>query len=618
MKKHPSLVLGIGTLVVLLGVGTLLPAAARAKHKSGTSNVSVTSCENTANGVRIKRGNGSAYELKNGTRDAGHGLRTYTLTCVSATMYKVHWVNVDNPAAVRDLGLYGFVTLGKNNKEVQWSQEVVLTPADAANNSMTNPTFPLTFRVRNYGSIDVGKFKNTVAYDGKIIATKHTSSLNAGAIATVTVNVPLKPKPGTHTLQFRVNASPSLGEKDMSNNTGLIRVVFSGFPFPENCQNKTTDDGTVTVCEKKTVNHTTSGLHITNQNVNFNRVVLHAPNAWPKTIVIQRGGTGMFHTLNGLKHVEVRYEAYGSNDAAQLHFSTTNVPAHTHPPANNQNPSKAPVITSPTPNQVLTNFPRVATITWTGVTGAAQYEVEIACDVCVSTTEKWLNPTFHTTANTSFTTNPLAGDNEFRVRVRAYGSNGMVGPWSAYRYFRYNTAPAVSPTFQSISLSELQGKSPTTLSFEESQTGNLATKYWNFPGVSFTSTSGSVIFISKDNRGGVATASGEYSIAADAAWPGMSNNKPLVITLRNGAEAVGFFLGNGNAYGTQVTATITFYGKDGQLLGTLSRSDVGDPVTTFVGAKSNVPIYRITVDYGNTGLSEELDDFMMAPGMVMM
>ncbi|MBP6085173.1 S-layer homology domain-containing protein [Candidatus Gracilibacteria bacterium] len=118
--------------------------------------------------------------------------------------------------------------------------------------------------------------------------------------------------------------------------------------------------------------------------------------------------------------------------------------------ANNESPFAltAPQIITPTSDEILRNYPREAKLSWTAVSGADYYEIELACDVCVSTTTMWLSPNNYKTTQTSFVTPPLAGDNQFRVRVRAVASS-QYSDWSAYRYFRYVT-PAVAPTAPNV------------------------------------------------------------------------------------------------------------------------------------------------------------------------
>jgi hypothetical protein len=103
----------------------------------------------------------------------------------------------------------------------------------------------------------------------------------------------------------------------------------------------------------------------------------------------------------------------------------------------------APSLTAPASDQVLTNFPRNATFNWSAVTGATRYELEIACDVCVSKTNKWANAKSYSVTGTSYTTKVPGADNQFRWRVRGYNGS-TAGNWSVYRYFRYNTKPGSS------------------------------------------------------------------------------------------------------------------------------------------------------------------------------
>ncbi len=78
------LVLGLLAGAALLGNSVLAV-------ESGTNVVSVSSCEQVGSDVRISRNNGPKYMLTSSARNAGHGLRQYTLTCVSNTQYRVYW-----------------------------------------------------------------------------------------------------------------------------------------------------------------------------------------------------------------------------------------------------------------------------------------------------------------------------------------------------------------------------------------------------------------------------------------------------------------------------------------------------------------------------------------------
>ncbi|MSR84999.1 hypothetical protein EXS71_00975 [Candidatus Uhrbacteria bacterium] len=114
------------------------------------------------------------------------------------------------------------------------------------------------------------------------------------------------------------------------------------------------------------------------------------------------------------------------------------------------NPPMIPTIISPTANQVLNNYPRIATITWNG--SVKRHRVQIECDTCVSVTNLYSgNPYSYTTdgRQNSIVTEPLAGDNWFRVHVQAVNDDGSYGVWSDYVYFRYLT-PSSTPTMGTV------------------------------------------------------------------------------------------------------------------------------------------------------------------------
>lgn len=102
----------------------------------------------------------------------------------------------------------------------------------------------------------------------------------------------------------------------------------------------------------------------------------------------------------------------------------------------------SPKIIRPLPNQTLTNYPRKANVQWTSLDKATSYDVEVACDACSS--PMWSSVKTYSTDKSQLITDPLAGDNQFRIRVRARYQNNQVGSWSNWTYFRYNTKPAVA------------------------------------------------------------------------------------------------------------------------------------------------------------------------------
>lgn len=100
-----------------------------------------------------------------------------------------------------------------------------------------------------------------------------------------------------------------------------------------------------------------------------------------------------------------------------------------------------PSLSYPTNNQILTNYPRVANFNWSSIYGANNYQVEIACDICISKTIKWQNARTYNVVGNTFSVTVPGADNQFRWRVRAVGNmwNNQAGQWSEFKYFTFNT-----------------------------------------------------------------------------------------------------------------------------------------------------------------------------------
>ncbi|HBU07520.1 MAG TPA: hypothetical protein DEB09_05575 [Candidatus Magasanikbacteria bacterium] len=97
-----------------------------------------------------------------------------------------------------------------------------------------------------------------------------------------------------------------------------------------------------------------------------------------------------------------------------------------------------PTVVYPTNKQILTNYPRVATLKWNPVSEAVSYNVELTCDHCNSVA--WQDYYKWSSKSNYYITTPLDGDNEFRFKVKAVYADGSTSQWSDYRYFSYNTS----------------------------------------------------------------------------------------------------------------------------------------------------------------------------------
>ena len=109
------------------------------------------------------------------------------------------------------------------------------------------------------------------------------------------------------------------------------------------------------------------------------------------------------------------------------------------------------------------------------------------------------------------------------------------------------------------------------------------------------------------NRNYSQTCSEPNSLANDADYPHTSANVPLKIIFKDPVRKVGMCIGNGE--NLQPTAVLTAYDVNGNPIGSVSKT-VPEPCTEFIGLKSDVPIYSVTLDYGDSYLSEEIDNLM--------
>jgi hypothetical protein len=94
----------------------------------------------------------------------------------------------------------------------------------------------------------------------------------------------------------------------------------------------------------------------------------------------------------------------------------------------------APTQVSPADGASFNIFPRTTTLTWTAVPGAAQYHVEVQCDVCGST--PWVPWIDKTVTATSYTFD-WVGAQSGRWRVTAIDANGTAGTPSGFWTFTY-------------------------------------------------------------------------------------------------------------------------------------------------------------------------------------
>ena len=98
----------------------------------------------------------------------------------------------------------------------------------------------------------------------------------------------------------------------------------------------------------------------------------------------------------------------------------------------------------------------------------------------------------------------------------------------------------------------------------------------------------------------------------NAVFPNTSNDVPLRISFDTPKTHVGFYMGNGETQ--KLTALLTAYNAAGAVICQIRFSNVPEAHTGFFGINDLTgSIVTVTLDYGNTALSESIDNLYFAP-----
>ncbi len=136
-------------------------------------------------------------------------------------------------ATTPDLGMYGFLNIGTDKKQVKWNETITLKPGDALNTSLTNPAFNLYYTEKNYGDGNGDGYRNDITFDGSLVSQQTNRSLDAGLTQEIWTQAYLPVSAGTHTLKFEIDAANEEAESDETNNNFQVYVKFSGFDGEE-------------------------------------------------------------------------------------------------------------------------------------------------------------------------------------------------------------------------------------------------------------------------------------------------------------------------------------------------------------------------------------------------
>ncbi|MCP3898264.1 MAG: hypothetical protein GY707_00865 [Desulfobacteraceae bacterium] len=145
--------------------------------------------------------------------------------------FRINCTDGQNNQAVRkpDLGMYGFLKIGKNSKQVKWNETIVLTPADATLISNGKPAFEVYYAYREYnGKAVAGPFKNKIFFKNNLVSKQTNLSCGSKEIKNVHTQAYLGPQNGK--LQIKIDADNEVAESRENNNFHFfVNIQFKGF-----------------------------------------------------------------------------------------------------------------------------------------------------------------------------------------------------------------------------------------------------------------------------------------------------------------------------------------------------------------------------------------------------
>ena len=127
-----------------------------------------------------------------------------------------------------DLGMYGFLKLGKHKREVKWGKTITLTPGDATLISHGNPAFEVYYTHREYAGVSASGFKNKIYFNGKVVSIQSKLKLKPKEIHPIHTQAYLGPNNGK--LEIRIDADNDIKESNENNNFHFfVYLRFKGF-----------------------------------------------------------------------------------------------------------------------------------------------------------------------------------------------------------------------------------------------------------------------------------------------------------------------------------------------------------------------------------------------------
>lgn len=476
--------------ILLLAVFAFLlamPSATRAAlPEIGGNPVAVTKCTQTGIDIQVEN-NGSSYPLQTACRQTEYGYKFYTMKCTSEKEYYVNW----RPCTSDEIAAVTKVSCTEGDAGLDYNAASWATGVIEGSTSMAtvNDTCGSAVGVLNQ---EKGPWVAERNCSNGYVHTqwyKCENGCSNGACLKEAAPAPV--------------VAPACSESDNGLNydaagtaTGQAESGLSTGTFSDSCGDYVGDSGK------------NEGAYIDEKNCSYGKVhdqwykcengcsagackAKPAPTPTAKCSETDNFLYNAFGTATGNDEVTGAYGTYpdscgmyvgdkgksSGSFIAETHCSSfgTKVYVHTQwyncpsgcvngacqaKPVAEDNQAKydltsKTVITAPTNNSILTNYPRVANLAWYQINNANQYQVEVACDTCGSAL--WSSVYKWKTYSNDLQTPALDGDNQFRARVLPMFPNGLTGQWSDYSYFSFKTAAATSPVSSLPTCSNVKG-----------------------------------------------------------------------------------------------------------------------------------------------------------------
>ena len=129
-----------------------------------------------------------------------------------------------------DLGMYGFLKVGKKKREVKWNKSILLTPADVQVLSGGKKIVDLYYSYREYNGAPASGFKNRIFFNNKLKSVAVKLKLAPKQIKSANGKLVLNQGENEGTVKINIDADNDVKESNENNNFGF-KVSIKYTPF---------------------------------------------------------------------------------------------------------------------------------------------------------------------------------------------------------------------------------------------------------------------------------------------------------------------------------------------------------------------------------------------------